>query len=121
MLPARFISRADADRRSITTIRLTKKLRACLVHGKALPRLGATAAVTAGNQDAARLWSRAIWERFSHIDAIQHRTRHDNDELALAVFHRASSALQVRDSIGIRANREWFASVLNRYRLGLVE
>lgn len=120
-IPARFISRTHADRRSMATVRLSRAMTVCLVQGRGLPRLGATAAISAGDQAAARAWSRAIWEHFPDIDGLQYRTRYDNDEIALAVYDRASDALELTASVGIRTDRDWFAAVLERYGLGLAD
>lgn len=55
------------------------------------------------------------------MDGIQYRARHDNDEIAVAIFDRAADALRVVSTICITADVNWFGKVLDRYHLGLTD
>ncbi|MGI9090524.1 MAG: RES family NAD+ phosphorylase [Gemmatimonadaceae bacterium] len=123
--PVRMISRGHADRKAIASVQVLRPLLVVRLLGAGLPLLGTTAAVSSGPHAASRAWSRALWSdrrgRGAGVDGIQYRCRHDDDEIALAVYDRAAEALEVATSIGVRADRSWFGSVLDRYGLALVD
>jgi len=88
-------------------------------HGAGLARLGTTAELTSGSQDAARVWSRALWSHPSAPDGVEYRCRHDDDELAVALYDRARASLEEVARAGIRTDRVWFGGVLASYGLAL--
>lgn len=115
------ISRVHVDQKIITTIVLHRPLLVVRAQGAGLPLLGTTAAMVSGAHDASRIWSRALWSHPAHVDGIQYRCRHDDDQIAVALYYSAANALESIASAGIRADRAWFGSVLDRYNLALVD
>ena len=75
--------------RSFSEIVATAPLRLSSLHGPGLARVGATSAVASGSYDVARKWSRAIHDHPAAPDGIAYRSKHDDDEICIALFDRA--------------------------------
>ena len=75
--------------RSFSEIVATAPLRLSSLHGPGLARVGATSAVASGPYDVARNWSRAIHDHPAAPDGIAYRSKHDDDEICIALFDRA--------------------------------
>jgi hypothetical protein len=119
--PVRFISRRDVDARGIAMILVRDPLRLVPVHGRGLGQLGATSTITSGPHAAARPWSRAIWEHPEQPDGLVYRCRHDDDQLAVALFDRARHKVEAGPSHPLRADKPWWGTVLDRYAVALVD
>ena len=115
--PALGLSTVDA--RWMAELVTIRPLRLVALLGPGLTAAGATAAVTHGPQSVARRWARAVWEHPSAPDGIAYHCRHDDGEIALALFDRARDAVELVASHGLRADRAWFGATLDRYRLAL--
>lgn len=109
----------EADVRAMASFTTTRPLRLVALLGPGLAAAGATAAVTHGPHSVARRWARALWEHPSAPDGIAYRCRHDDEEIALALFDRARDAIELVESRPLRADRAWFGATLDRYRLAL--
>jgi len=120
-VPARVASRAFLDRHRITRLRTTRPLRLASGHGAGLARVGATAVIASGGHDLARRWARAIWAHQDAVDGLIYHCRHDDDELAIALFDRARDTIVGEQSRGLRDDRKWLGGVLERYQLALVD
>jgi RES domain len=117
--PVRLISRAFADTLGFAEFSIRRPLRLVHSHDAGLARLGATSAIASGAHGIARRWSRAFWEHPLKPDGIQYRCRHDDGEMAIALYNRSASALSEEQRFGIREDTVWFGSVLDRYGLAL--
>ena len=81
--------------RSFSEIVTTAQLRLSSLHGPGLARVGATSAVASGPYDVARKWSRAIHDHPAVPDGIAYRSKHDDDEICIALFDRARERVAV--------------------------
>jgi hypothetical protein len=117
--PVRVISRAFADTLGFEEFTVRRSLHIVQAYDAGLARTGATSAIASGAHGIARRWSRAFWEHLSRPDGIQYRCRHDDGEMAIALYNRAASALHEHQRFGIREDTVWFGSVLERYNLAL--
>lgn len=113
------IDRATVGARHMASLVTMRPLRLAALLGPGLKAVGATAAVSHGPQPVARRWARALWEHPSRPDGIACHCRHDDGEVAIALFDRAADALEVIDSRGVRDDRAWFGATLDRYLLSL--
>ena len=75
--------------RSFSEIVATAPLRLSSLHGPGLARVGATSAVASGPYDDARIWSQAIHDHPAVPHGIAYRSKHDDDEICIALFDRA--------------------------------
>jgi hypothetical protein len=117
--PVRLLSREFLDQRRMAEIQTTKPLRLIECFGPSLARLGTTASITSGPHTGSGQWSRAIWGHPSKPDGLLYRCRHDDSELAAAVYDRAAGALVIASDSSVRTDVVWFGSVLEKYGLAL--
>jgi hypothetical protein len=111
----------DLAPRSLARIELTRTLRVARMHGPGLRQLRATAAVVQGSYDVTWAWSQALHGHPDRVDGIVYRARHDDDDLAVALFDRARDAVAVLDStplLDLALSAE-LGSWLDRYQIGL--
>ena len=122
---ARFVALTFLEARSFSEIEVTEPLSLVSLHGPGLAQLGATGAVTSGPHSVAQphfvaqQWSRAIHDRPTAPDGIAYRSNHDNGELCVALFERASRRLGAADSRPMVKDRAGLAALLARYKVGL--
>jgi hypothetical protein len=121
-LPTRSVSKAALRARAMSSLRLTRDVRAVQAHGSGLAQLGTTAAVSAATPYAhSQAWSRAIYEHPAIVDGIEYRSSHDDSLLCLALFDRARDAVEdVGDAPIIWQDRALVLRAIRRYRLELL-
>lgn len=111
----------DLAPRNLARIQGNRALSLARMHGPGLRRVQATAAVVQGSYDVTWAWSHALHEHPDHVDGIVYRARHDDDDLAVALFERARDAIVVLDStplLDLSLGAE-LGSWLDRYDVGL--
>jgi len=97
----------------------TRPLALASLSGPDLARVGATAEVTHGpDYDTARRWSAALWHHPLSPAGILYKSRHDDDELCLALYDRFDDALEVIQTQRV-LECAWLWPLLTRYGLGL--
>lgn len=111
----------DLAPRSLARIQVNRTLLLARMHGPGLRQMRATTAVVQGSYDVTWAWSHALHEHPDHVDGIVYRPRHDDDELAVALFDRARDAIAVLDSTQLLELSLGAAlgSWLDRYGIGL--
>jgi hypothetical protein len=111
----------DLAPRSLARIQVDRTLRLARMHGPGLRQMKATAAVVQGSYDVTWAWSHALHEHPDRVDGIVYRARHDDDDLAVALFERAREAIAVLDStplLDLSMSVE-LGGWLDRYEVGL--
>jgi hypothetical protein len=111
----------DLAPRSLARVQVNRALLLARMHGPGLRRVKATAAVVQGSYDVTWAWSQAIHEHPDRVDGIVYRARHDDDDLAVALFERARDAITVLDStplLDLALGAE-IGNWLDRYEVGL--
>lgn len=88
----------DLAPRSLARIQANRTLVLAQMHGPGLRRMKATAAVVQGSYDLTWAWSHALHAHPDRVDGITYRARHDDDDLAIALFDRARDAVTVLGS-----------------------
>jgi hypothetical protein len=115
--PVRLVTRAELERRALTTFRLRDDLRLVKLHGEGLAQVGCTADITSSAPPylEPQALSRALWAHADQPDGIQYRCRHDNALLAIALYHRAAGALDVLTTETLVADRPRLLEWRTRY------
>jgi hypothetical protein len=111
----------DLAARSLVGIQVIRALVLARMHGPGLRQMKATAAVVQGSYDVTWAWSHALHAHPQRVDGIVYRARHDDDDLAVALFERARDAIAVLDStplLDVALSAE-LGSWLDRYEVGL--
>lgn len=117
--PRRLLSLGDLAKRSVTTFRLTRGVRLVRMEGSGLNHLGLTASEAHGAYDVCGRWARAIWEHGDEVDGIFYRSRHDNGELCVALFDRATQAIEEVGAVGLADDRRRLPGLVQRYGVKL--
>lgn len=113
------VSMAMLASRSVTAITATADLRLVELHGRGLPRLGATASVSSGTYAVSQPWSEAIHRHGATVDGIAYRSNHDNGELCVALFDRCRARLEEGASEPLAHDRRRLATLLDHYGIGI--
>jgi len=117
--PARtVVDRAEAAVRRITAVRVVSALRLADLAGAGLGALGTTAAVATGRYEESRAWAAALLGHPDRPDGIAYRSRHDPDELCVALFDRAAPSVVAGEPEEIDPHH--LAAALRRYGKVLV-
>jgi RES domain len=116
-----FVAMDEIRSRWVTRIRVRRPVAVIALHGPGLARAGVSAAVTAGDDyPRSRETARGIWVRPEHHDGVTYRARHDDGELSVALFDRASEAIEVVASAPLDDDPRWLASMAGRYGFDFV-
>lgn len=100
---------------------LRRPLRAVRFRGYGLAPIGATASICSSPSYAApQEWSRALHAHPQQVDAILHGSRHDDEQLCLAVFDRAKDAFEDPTVEHNLLELEWFLELMEIYQVGLL-
>jgi hypothetical protein len=111
-----YVTMRGVRSRRVTQIRVCRAVTLLALHGPGLARAGVTATATAGDDDPrSREVARSIWARPEHLDGLTYRARHDDGELSVALFDRASDAIEVVGSAALDDDPRWLASMASRY------
>jgi hypothetical protein len=120
--PARVLSETSVRAFGLAVLQLARPLRVVELKGSGLARAGVTSAIVSGLYESSQAFAREIWEHASSADGILYRARHDDDQIAVAVFDRARDAihLDAGRSQPLIQDRRRLGELLSRYGLGLV-
>lgn len=117
--PVSILSRSMANDRCITRCIVKRNISLVPLYGSGLAKIGATSSIVSGRYRVSREWSRIIWDHPQKPDGLIYRCRHDDDQLAVALFDRSKSAVVMKDTVGLRDDLLLFGRLLNRYELAL--
>lgn len=114
------LARDLIDSRAYAIIRIRRALRTARLYGNGLAVLGATAEITHGGPpyDLPQSWSKALHDHPMALDGIAYRSRHDDNEVCVAVFDRARDDLAVTSRVS-DLDQDWFYDLLDRYQVGI--
>ena len=119
-IDTRVIFRDFVRKRSISELEVIYPLRLLSLHGPGLARVGANGAVASGPHGVAQLWSREIHDHPEAPDGIVYRSKHDDDELCIALFDRARDFLVPASAPRpMDMDRSKLIELCYRYGLGL--
>jgi hypothetical protein len=106
--------------KSHAAIELTEKLQVVRLYGPGLATIGCTAQVTHGPlpYDLPQAWSKALHDHPRRPDGIAYRSRHDDDQIAYAIFDRARSKLVIRHREA-DLDQDWLYELANHYKVGV--
>lgn len=120
-IPRRTISEKTLAARTLSEVRVIEEIRAARLYGEYLIPTGATAEVAHGEpyDTVSWPWSRAIFEHVDQVDGIVYSARHDDSQLALALFDRARHKIELGDVHPLSAGDARTLRLLEHYGLGL--
>jgi hypothetical protein len=107
--------------RAMTEVAMDK-VRLAQAYGAGLPALGQTAIISASaGYDESQEFSRQIFGHPDGVDGIAYFSRHDNEQLCIALFDRGAPALKTPAGTKGQpmSDAPWLDAMLDRYRVGL--
>jgi hypothetical protein len=112
----RIVSEADLKARALTELSCRRELRVVRLYGSGLQQVGTDDRISTGPYDPCGLWSDALWDHPEQPDGITYRSRHDPDELCLALFERPGLTFDARPAVPLTDSLlSRIAAVLDRY------
>jgi hypothetical protein len=120
-IPRRIIAEKTLLDRAIADVRVIEDIRAARLYGEHLIPTGATAEVAHGEsyETVSWPWSRGLFDHADQVDGIVYSARHDDSQLALALFDRAEHKIEAGESHPLSAKDMRTLRLLDLYRLGL--
>jgi hypothetical protein len=111
-----FVTMRGIRSRRVAQVRVIRLVTLVALHGPGLARAGVSAAVATGDDYLrSRETARGLWATPEQPDGVVYRARHDDGELSVALFDRASDAVEVADSVPLDDDVRWLASMAPRY------
>jgi len=116
----RLVSSGEIARRSLAALTLSRVVRLVRMHGAGLQTLGVDNAVTTGPYELCGIWADALFVHADAPDGIAYASRHDPEQICVALFSRPDVAVMVvRERVPLTAMVGEVAAVLRRYGKGL--
>jgi hypothetical protein len=116
-----YVAMNEIRSRRVVRIRVHRPVALVVLHGPGLARAGMSAAATTGDDyPRSREIARGIWARPERPDGVTYRARHDDGELSVGLFDRASDAIEVVGSAALGDDPRWLASMARRYGFDFV-
>ena len=113
------VSASRVETRCVSRLPLTRAITVCDLTGSGLAQIGADGRLTSGDRQIAQQWAYAIWQHPAVVDGIRYRVRHDLEEIAIALFDRASTAITANAPSDL-AEDPTLVEVLARYKVALL-
>ena len=116
----RLVSFAEIANRSLATVTFLRAVRLVRMHGPALQELGVDNAITTGPYEPCGVWAGALFAHPDHPDGIAYASRHDPEQICVALFARGGLPLTLAgESVPLTGILRDVAAVLRRYGKGL--
>jgi len=116
----RLVSLGEIAGRSLAVLALSRAVRLVRMHGAGLQALGVDNAITTGPYEPCGFWADALFAHPDRPDGIAYASRHDPDQLCVALFSRPDIAITFAGgSVPLAEILPEVAAVLRRYGKGL--
>ena len=111
----RMMSLVEIEKRSVSLVGADRDLRLVAAHGQYLSQIGATAALFTGPYGPCRIWSDALYLHPDEPDGILYPSRHNPEELCVALFERADISMSVTSTKALMEMMPTVAKILDRH------
>lgn len=116
----RLIAVGEIAGRSLAVLALSRAVRLVEMRGPGLQILGVDNSITTGSYGPCGLWADALFAHPNEPDGIAYASRHDPDQVCVALFSRPDVAIEVAsDSVPLSEMPGDIARVLRHYGKGL--
>lgn len=117
----RLVDLASVASRSLAFMAASRPIRLVRMHGPGLQLLGTDNAVTTGPYAPCGLWADALFAHPDAPDGIAYASRHDPEQICVALFSRPGLAIEpAHEGVPLADMPSAVAAVLRRYGKGLV-
>lgn len=116
----RLVGLGEITARSLTLLASTREFSLVQMHGAGLQALGVDNAVTTGPYGPCGRWADALFAHPDRPDGIAYASRHDPDQVCIALFSRPDLGLETAGaSMPLAEMMPEVAAILRRYGKGL--
>ena len=91
----KMVAYSEVETRSSSLIYCRRELKVVRLHGGGLQMLGLDNSISTGPYEPCGAWADALWRHPQAPDGVAFHSRHDPDEICLAIFERPPMPLQV--------------------------
>jgi hypothetical protein len=115
-----FVSLGEINSRSLSVLGVSRSVRLVDMRGAGLQALGVDNAITSGPYEPRGIWADALFVHHDQPDGIAYPSRHDPDQVCVALFSRPDIGLDIAsDAVPLTDMLSEVATVLRRYKKGL--
>jgi len=109
------IAMPDITDRAATELACRRELRVVKLYGSGLQAVGTDNSISTGPYGPCGLWADALWEHPDQPDGIAYQSRHDSNEICLALFERPGMTFDIRSTKPLTAMLHEIAAFLDAH------
>ena len=109
------VATAEIADRAATELTCRRAVRVVKLYGAGLQTVGTDNAISTGPYEPCGLWSDALWSHSDSPDGIAYQSRHDSNELCIALFQRPDLEFEVKATRPLMSMLKEVAALLDRY------
>ncbi len=109
------IATSEITGRTSTELACHRELRVVKLYGSGLQAVGTDNAISTGPYEPCGLWADALWDHPDQPDGIAYQSRHDSNEICLALFERPGVTFDIRSTKPLTAMSHEIAAFLDAH------
>jgi hypothetical protein len=111
----KMVAQADIEERASSVVRCRRDLRIVRMHSAGLQILGLDNSISTGPYEPCGVWADALWAHPDAPDGLAFRSRHDPDQICLAIFERPGTAFDAEPTVRLCDQLPHVANILGAY------
>lgn len=111
----KMVAQADIEVRASSIVRCRRELRVVKLHGAGLQILGLDNSISTGPYEPCGAWADALWAHSDEPDGLAFRSRHDPDQICLAIFERPGTIFDTDPAVRLGGRLPEVANILGAY------
>ncbi len=111
----RFVAEEQLESRSISALKTSRDLRFVDMTGSNLSKMGTTGSLHTGRYDVCQAWSDALFAHPDQPDGILYTSRHDPEEVCIALFERSDFKLEIISTSELMNEKAFVGHVLDAH------
>ena len=109
------VATAEITDRGATELTCRRAVRVVKLYGAGLRTVGTDNAISTGPYEPCGLWSDALWSHSDNPDGVAYQSRHDSNELCIALFQLPDMDFEIKPARPLMAMLNEVAALLDRY------
>jgi hypothetical protein len=109
------VAASEITDRAATELACLRELRVVKLYGSGLQAVGTDNAISTGPYGPCGLWAGALWDHPEQPDGIAFTSRHDSNEICLALFERPGMTFDIRSTKPLTAMLHEIANLFDAY------
>lgn len=111
----KMVAQADIEARASSVVRCRRALRIVQLHSAGLQILGLDNSISTGPYEPCGAWADALWAHPGAPDGLAFRSRHDPNQICLAIFERAGARFDAEPAVRLVDQLPEVANILGAY------